>query len=342
MIDIHTVGAGGGSIAWLDAGGALRVGPQSAGARPGPACYGHGGEQPTVTDASLLLGHLDPDSKLAGGIALDREAAEAAIGRLAGEAEMTVEQAAAGILRVAAAEMAQAVRVVTVERGIDPRDLTLLAFGGAGPLHASAIADELGMRRLIAPAASGVLSALGLAVSERRRDLVESVLLSGEAFTREAVAAAVRRLGERGRRELAAPDAELRATYELRYAGQAFELPIEAGLDPEPAELRTAFDRAHAERYGYTDPDAELELVTVRVAVALPGVAPPSAEPGAAKTRGHRRARFGDDWQDTVVVGPGATAIEGPAIVELPGSTLAVPPGWSGEANGAGVALERA
>src|SRR5215204_3957322 len=201
MVDVHTVGAGGGSIGWRDEGGALRVGPRSAGADPGPACYGRGGTEPTVTDADLLLGWLDADSPLAGGVRLDAEAAAAAVGGLAGEVGLTAEEAAAGIARVAAAEMAQAVRVVTVERGIDPRDLALVAFGGAGPLHAAQIATELGMRRVVAPLASGVLSALGLIVSERRRDVVESVLLGGEALTAAAVREAVARLGEGARRE---------------------------------------------------------------------------------------------------------------------------------------------
>src|SRR5688572_23506705 len=265
MVDVHTVGAGGGSIAWRDAGGALRVGPRSAGADPGPAGYGRGGTEPTVTDADLLLGWLDADSPLAGGVRLDAEAAAGAVGGLAGELGLSPDEAAAGIARVAAAEMAQAVRVVTVERGIDPRDLALVAFGGAGPLHAAQIATELGMRRVVAPLASGVLSALGLIVSERRRDVVESVLLGGEALTGEAVGEVVARLGERARAELGeasggatadgaaasgersarAAAAELRATFDLRYAGQAFELSIDAPLAPEPAELRAAFDRAH-------------------------------------------------------------------------------------------------
>ena len=199
MVDVHTVGAGGGSIAWRDAGGALRVGPRSAGAEPGPACYGRGGAEPTVTDADLLLGWLDADSPLAGGVRLDRDAADRAVEALANGLGLTVEAAAAGIARVAGSEMAQAVRVVTVERGIDPREMALVAFGGAGPLHAAQIADELGMRRVIAPIASGVLSALGLVVSERRRDVVESVLLGGEDLTREAVADVVTRLAERAR-----------------------------------------------------------------------------------------------------------------------------------------------
>jgi N-methylhydantoinase A len=341
MVDVHTVGAGGGSIAWRDAGGALRAGPRSAGAHPGPACYGRGGEEPTVTDANLLLGFLDDGSPLAGGVALDRRAAERAVGRLSGEVGLSPEETAAGIVRVANAEMAQAVRVVTVERGIDPRELALVAFGGAGPLHAAALADELGMTRVVAPAESGVLSALGLAVSERRRDLVESVLLAGDDLTREAVAAVVERLGTRGREELAAPEAELRATYELRYAGQAFELPIAGELEPDPEELRGAFDSAHAERYGYEDADAELELVTVRVAAALAGSEPQAPAAAPASPLGKRSARFDDGWHETKVMAHGTTELEGPAILSLPGSTLVVPPGWSARADAEAVVMER-
>src|SRR5215213_9270351 len=203
MVDVHTVGAGGGSIAWRDSGGALRVGPRSAGADPGPACYGRGGDEPTVTDGNLLVGHLDEDAPLAGGVRLDRAAAERAVGGLAEELGLGVEETAAGIVHVASAAMAQAVRVVTVERGIDPRDLSLVPFGGAGPLHAAQIADELGMRRVLVPVASGVLSAFGLVVAERRRDLVESVLLTGDELTTDRIADAVDRLADRGREELA-------------------------------------------------------------------------------------------------------------------------------------------
>jgi N-methylhydantoinase A len=349
MVDVHTVGAGGGSIALRDAGGALRVGPRSAGAEPGPACYGRGGTEPTVTDADLLLGWLDADSPLAGGVRLDRGAAERAVEGLASELGLTVEEAAAGIARVASTEMAQAVRVVTVERGTDPREMALVAFGGAGPLHAAQIADELGMRRVIAPMASGVLSALGLVVSERRRDVVESVLLGGEELTREAVAEVVERLADRARegvRPLESPslkgsDPSIRATYDLRYAGQAFELSVDGSLAPAPDELRAAFDRAHEERYGYADPDADLELVTVRVAAALPGAEPPPAEPARAEDRGARTVRFGDDRLEARVLGPGEAALGGPAIFELPGATLVVPPGWKAHADADGVVLER-
>ena len=319
MVDVHTVGAGGGSIAWRDAGGALRVGPRSAGADPGPACYGRGGERPTVTDANLLLGHLDEDAPLAGGVRLDSAAAERAVGELAAELGLGVEETAAGIARVASAAMAQAVRVVTVERGIDPRELALVPFGGAGPLHAAQIAEELGMRRVLVPVASGVLSAFGLVVAERRRDLVESVLLAGDELTAEAIGTVVERLAARGRKELGAADAELRATYDLRYEGQAFELQVPGDPAPDPGDLRRAFDRAHEERYGYADPDAGLELVSVRVAVALPG-----AEPRPAA------------WEGL----PEATT-KGPAVVRLPGSTLVVPEGWRAHAEDDVVVMER-
>jgi N-methylhydantoinase A len=303
MVDVHTVGAGGGSVGWRDAGGALRVGPRSAGAVPGPACYGRGGTEPTVTDANLLLGHLDPATPLAGGVHLDREAAERAVAGLAAELDLEVSETAAGILRVANAEMAAAVRVMTVERGTDPRDLALLAFGGAGPMHGAAVAEELGMRRVIVPAASGVLSALGMVVSERRVDVVEGVLLSGAELTQEAVQAVVDRLVERARSDLGANGGEVRAAFDVRYAGQAFELTVRTGAAPDA--FRRAFEEAHEQRYGYADPHAEVELVTVRVTVALPGT-----EPAAV-------ARMEPVSQS------------GPATVALDEATLVVPRGWS-------------
>ena len=253
MVDIHTVGAGGGSVAWRDAGGALRVGPRSAGAEPGPASYGRGGTEPTVTDANLVLGHLDPARPLAGGVVLDGEAARAAVGGLAGELGLGVHECAAGIVSVANAEMVRAMRVMTVERGVDPRRFALLAFGGAGPLHAGAIADELGMRRILVPHASGVLSALGLAAADRRHDSARTVLLRGDEITPEA---------------LAADDGE--AAYDVRYRGQSFELTVR-GTGPDPAAVREAFEAAHEERYGFRDTEGEIEVVTIRVTRSEPG-----------------------------------------------------------------------
>jgi N-methylhydantoinase A len=317
MVDVHTVGAGGGSVAWRDAGGALRVGPRSAGAVPGPACYGRGGSEPTVTDANLVLGHLDPSVPLAGGVELDADAAERAVASLAAELGIDPAETAAGIVRVANAEMAAVVRVMTVERGIDPRDLALLAFGGAGPMHGAAVAEELGMRRVVVPAASGVLSALGMVVSERRVDVVEGVLLAGDALVRPAVEEVVSRLVLRARAGLGTSAGEVRASFDVRYAGQAFELTVRTDADPEA--FRRAFEEAHASRYGYADPEAEIELVTVRVTVALPGTRLTQAEAVEPQTR------------------------EGPATVALDEATLVVPAGWSAtrDAQG-GWLLERA
>src|SRR5215213_431190 len=319
-LDVHTVGAGGGSVAWRDPGGALRVGPRSAGAVPGPACYGRGGSEPTVTDANVVLGHLPDDVPLAGGVMLNRAAAERAVGALARELGLDPQACAEGIVRVANAEMTRALRVITVERGIDPRDHALVAFGGAGPLHAVAIAEELGIERVIAPRTSGVLAALGLVVAPRRRDAQRSVLRSGSELTAKAIAADVAALAATAIAALGEPDATIAATYELRYRGQAFELAIASPADEPaatPAALRERFEAAHKERYGYRDPEQEVELVTVRVSATTPAPLPPEA--GAA----------GD--------GPRAgTTIPGPTVVPLPESTLVIPEGWCGTVLGDG------
>jgi N-methylhydantoinase A len=232
MVDIHTVGAGGGSIVWRDAGGAVRVGPESAGAHPGPACYGRGGGRPTVTDANLLLGRL-PD-RLAGGVELDRTAAARSLEGFD----------PADVIEVVNAEMLRALRIVSVERGHDPRDFALVAFGGAGPLHACALAEELGIATVLVPSAAGVLSALGLVAGEERRDRVRSYVCplddAGE-------------LPEEGEAD-------------LRYRGQSFELTVPLG-----PELARRFHLAHEERYGNADPDRPVELVAVRTADVRPG-----------------------------------------------------------------------
>jgi N-methylhydantoinase A len=293
MVDIHTVGAGGGSIGWRDAGGALRVGPRSAGAEPGPACYGRGGTEPTVTDANLVLGHLDPDSPLAGGVELDADAAHEAVRTLADELGLSVEDCAAGIVRVANAEMVRAMRVMTVERGVDPRDFALLAFGGAGPLHAAAIAEELGMTKILVPRASGVLSALGLAAADRRRDHARTVFLHGDDLTAEA---------------LAVEDGE--AAYDVRYRGQSFELTVR-DVEADPQAVRDAFEAIHEERYGYRDPEGEIEVVTIRERHSEPG---PEVE------------FAGDETED----------VTGPTVVALPEATLVVPEGWRGTTDDTG------
>jgi N-methylhydantoinase A len=239
---VHTVGAGGGSIVWLDEGGALRVGPESAGADPGPACYGRGGERATVTDANLLLRRLP--ATLPGEIELDSAAAERALDGIE----------PAGVVDVVNAEMVRALRVVSVEQGLDPRDFALVAFGGAGPLHACELADELGIRTVLVPEAAGVLSALGLAASDERRDHVETRLVP---------------LAEAG--ELPA-DGEA----DLRYRGQSFELTIALGPD-----LAERFHRAHEDRYGYADRSRPIELVAIRRAEvrAAPELRLPPVDP---------------------------------------------------------------
>ncbi len=347
MLAVHTVGAGGGSIAWRDPGGALRVGPQSAGADPGPACYGRGGTEPTVTDANLVLGYLAPDSPLAGGVELDLEAANEAVSVLAAELGLEPLECAEGIVRVANAEMIRALRVVTVQRGIDPRRYALLAFGGAGPLHAAAIADELEIDQILCPRASGVLAALGLVISPRRRDAQRTVLLSGERLDAGTIAEAVEELADRARRALDGPGGAIDVVYELRYRGQAFELPIAAGPRASVDELRTKFESVHEDRYGYSDPDQELELVTIRVSATTPGaeLQLAQADDGGSSERTPRTARLGGEEIELEVfrgTPPPGLAIAGPMVIELPESTLLVPPGWTGEVDPTGtVALGR-
>jgi N-methylhydantoinase A len=341
MVAIHTVGAGGGSIAWRDPGGALRVGPQSAGADPGPASYDRGGTSPTVTDANLLLGLLADDRPLAGGVRLQRDAAERAVAALASELSLDPVACAEGIVRVANAEMVRALRVVTVERGIDPRRYALLAFGGAGPLHAAAIADELGITRIVCPRASGVLAALGLVVSARRRDVQRSVMLSGEGLAAHAIAEVVAALGRQATEQLGEAQAQLRAVYELRYRGQAFELAVGGGLRPQPTELREAFEALHEERYGYRDPEQHLELVTIRVSATVPGAEVTLGQAGEeadAERRTRRATVSGETVQLAVLRGSPApgTVIEAPAVVELPESAVLVAPGWRGQVDAHG------
>jgi len=336
MVDVHTVGAGGGSIGWRDTGGALRVGPQSAGADPGPACYGRGGTEPTVTDANLLLGRLDAESSLAGGVSLDMEAARAAIGSLATSLNLGEVETAEGILRVANQEMVRALRVVTVERGVDPRGFALLPFGGAGPMHAAAIATELGIERILCPRAGGVLSALGLCASDRRRDTTRTVMLSGGDLSAERVAAEVDEL-------ISTLDGEPKATpevvYEMRYAGQAFELPVPGSTRPDPADLAERFAAAHEERYGHRDPDGEVVLVHIRLALVAQGAQPQLVIGTGHLDQNTRNVRFDGKWQPALVLRgepPAAFTATGPAIFELPEATFVLPPGWQAEVDDTG------
>jgi N-methylhydantoinase A len=266
-LDIHTVGAGGGSIAWRDSGGALRVGPASAGAEPGPACYGRGGSSPTVTDANLLLRRLPEGSPLAGGLRLDRAAAELAVGELAASLQIETLACAEGIVRVAESEMLGALWLITVERGIDPRGFALMPFGGAGPLHACAMARELGISRVLCPRASGVLCALGLAAAAPRHDLSRTVLLRGEQLSAARLHEVRDALIAEADAALSGERERLRVAYELRYSGQSFELSVEQSESVDPDELRERFAAVHEQRYGYREDDANVELVNVRVSV---------------------------------------------------------------------------
>ncbi|MCW3028422.1 MAG: hypothetical protein JWN81_1633 [Solirubrobacterales bacterium] len=345
-LDIHTVGAGGGSIAWRDSGGALRVGPASAGADPGPACYGRGGLLPTVTDANLLLGRLLEDSPLAGEVELDREAAERAVSTLAAELELDLPACAEGIVRVAESEMLGALRVMTVERGIDPRGFALMPFGGAGPLHAAALADELGVRRILCPRVSGVLCALGLAAAAPRRDVSRTVMLAGDALSSERLAREREALIAEACEALGAGPSRVRVRHELRYRGQSFELPVEEAGAPDPDILREEFARAHELRYGYRDDSAEVELVTVRVSVwgASPALRTGASHSGAAPRGEFRSMVIGAEMLETEVLrgelAPG-TRLQGPALCAMPEATLLVAPGWAGEVDAHGTARLR-
>src|SRR4051794_31513573 len=331
MVDVHTVGAGGGSIGWRDSGGALRVGPRSAGADPGPACYGRGGTEPTVTDANLLLGHLAGDSELAGGVALDAGAAERAVAVLGRSLGLEPLRTATGILRVANQEMVRALRVVTVEQGIDPRGFALLPFGGAGPMHAAAIASELGIETILCPRAGGVLSALGLCASGPRRDTARTVMLGGSGLTAERIAGEVGAMVAEAGAGIE-EEAEAGVVYQLRYSGQAFELPVPGPVDPDPAELVEGFERAHEERYGHRDPEGEVVLVDVELALVAPGPAPrPMAADEGAPARSSRPVYFDGGWIETPVLrGEPAAGSEAdsPIVFELPEATFVVPPGW--------------
>src|SRR5579872_4548145 len=250
MLDIHAVGAGGGSIARVDAGGLLRVGPESAGADPGPACYGIGTDA-TVTDAHVVLGRIGAAQLLGGAMSIDVERAAAAVDRIARVMKMGRVAAAAGILRVANANMERAIRVVSVERGYDPRDFALVAFGGSGGLHACDIARELGIQTVIVPEYAGALSALGMLMADAVRDYAAGVL--GREDLEKKFAA----LERRARRE--SPLAEIERSADLRYRGQSYELNV-----PWPGAAR-AFHREHARVYGYATPEREIEVVTIRV-----------------------------------------------------------------------------
>src|SRR5579864_2653630 len=291
MLDIHTVGAGGGSIARVDEGGLLRVGPQSAGADPGPACYGVG-DQPTVTDAHVVLGRIHADQLIGGEMHLDVERAGVAVDSIAAKLRLDRVAAAEGILRVANANMERAIRLVSVERGHDPRDFALVAFGGCGGLHACEMAEELGIRTIVVPRFAGALSALGMLLADRIRDYAAGVL------NHPKVEREFERLERAARKEL--PGAEMIRAADIRYSGQSYELTIPwHGKDPaEP------FHREHQRVYGYANPDRAIEIVTIRVRAKLAVERPRLTMRRGAARRGRpamRSVHSAGAWRKTPV-----------------------------------------
>jgi N-methylhydantoinase A/oxoprolinase/acetone carboxylase beta subunit len=328
MLDIHTVGAGGGSMARIDEGGLLRVGPESAGADPGPACYGTG-DRPTVTDAHVVLGRIAADQLVGGAMHLDVERAAQAVDSIARPAGITRVAAAEGILRVANANMERAIRLVSVERGHDPRDFALVAFGGCGGLHACEIARELGIRTVLVPEYAGALSALGMLLADEVRDYAAGVL-NHPGIERE-----FQRLERIARQELR--NGELIRSADIRYAGQSYELTV-PWLARSPGE---PFHREHRRIYGYANPDRAVEIVTIRVrakcVVDKPKLRKKVA--GVRQKPGVRRIHSAGAWHRTPVYQRAqlsAAASRGPALVVDYGSTTLVPPGWRFKVDGFG------
>ncbi len=377
MLAIHTVGAGGGSIALRDAAGGLHVGPASAGASPGPACYGRGGTAPTVTDANLVLGRLHPDWRLGGEVRLDRAAARAAMLSLGADTDAVT--IATAIIRVVNAHMARALRVISIERGYDPRQCALVAFGGAGPLHAAALAEALDIQEVIVPRYPGVLSAVGTALAAVERSYSRTVMLTVERDTRAepvvatALANAYDELERQASAELHATlgpvRLEFRRSLDCRYQGQSHELLVSAGRtrrgraggtpasqpgDKPRAALQAvvrSFDRVHHRRYGYDQPDRAVEIVTIRLrarhlqpSVALPE-APSARQSGPPTPAGH--TVLWDDAQSVTApiferehCGPG-TRLAGPALIVQADATTVLPAGWSAQADRYGSLLLR-
>ena len=339
MLAIHTVGAGGGSIASRDATGLLHVGPESAGADPGPACYGRGGPA-TVTDALVVLGRIPGDSLAGGTLPLDRAAAERALAVLAVALDLRGAVAAAeGVVRLAEARIEAALRAVSIERGHDPRDAALVAFGGAGGLHACAVAEALGVRTVLAPRHAGLLSALGALTGGLRREASRTLLISaGETARLDAAWRALERrvlaaLAPVGRRRAA----RVERWAEMRYAGQSHELSVRAGAD-----LVERFHQEHARRFGFADRQAQVQVVTIEARATLPGERLPrvtrSAERPAARAwapvRDRGRLVRAASWRrESLGLG---FVTRGPALVLESGATLWIPRGWRARAHAGG------
>lgn len=343
-LELVTVGAGGGSIAWTDATGALKVGPKSAGARPGPACYGKGGTQPTVTDANLLLGRLNPEWFLAGKGALHVDLARQAVQGLADKLGIGLMEAAFGIIRVSESHMVNAIKLASIKRGADPRASTLVGFGGAGPLHLLGLADQLGIKRAISPVAPGNMSALGMLFADVTHDFVQSVVAELDAvepaYLRERLLEVIAKGEEELRREgKSAVDQKMNVSADLRYLGQSHETNVaisdfsEEGL----ARLADAFHAEHLRVYGYNMPGDKVQMINLRVS-AVGQMPEPSwqreADPALYGPQSSRDVWFDPSGPRTVPVYRHEglrenEIIAGPLVVEYTGSTLICPPGWS-------------
>ena len=341
---IETVSAGGGSIASVDDGGALKVGPRSAGAEPGPACYGRGGTEPTVTDACLVLGWLDAAQPLADSVRLDRGKAESALRTLGGESR----RRAAGVVAVATAVMARALKRVSVARGIDPRGMALLPFGGAGPLFGCALADALGMTRVVIPPHPGVLSALGLAAAPERVELLASCHRPLAGLDGAALTAAFRPLLAAAAAALPGDGVVLGRFADCRFAGQGYEVTVPVPGD-DPAALVAAFRDTHQARFGHADTDQAIELVNLRVAAERPVVAPPlGRRAGVGRpTPGRREIVMRDGTAVRAELWPlgelpAGLELQGPAVLAGPDATGLIEPGWRGIVHACGaVVVER-
>ena len=351
MLDIHTVGAGGGSIAYVDGGGLLKVGPRSAGAEPGPVCYGRGNAEPTVTDANVVLQTLNPTHLLGGRMPVRQDLARAAIARLAAQLGLETMATAQGILSVVTANMVRAIRVISVQRGYDPRDYTLVAFGGAGPLHAARLARELDIPRILVPRNPGILCAMGLLLTDLRADFASTKLMSlGPAALPELAGAFTALLGRAATwfddEHIAPGQRQVTRTVDMRYAGQNYELPIAVPEGPVTSAtldtLAEGFDAAHRRMYGFAAEGETVQLVTFRVGAA--GLVPkatfqprPEGPPDPEAALMGRR----DVWlpeaagfvpcpvYDRALLAPGHR-IAGPAIVEQMDATTVIPPGMTG------------
>jgi N-methylhydantoinase A/oxoprolinase/acetone carboxylase beta subunit len=344
MVDVSTIGAGGGSIAWIDAAGGLRVGPRSAGAEPGPACYGRGGDQATVTDASLVLGYLNPERFAGGLMTLDAKAAERALAAIGARLGLGAVAAAAGIHRVVNARMADQIRLVTIKRGYDPRQFSLVVLGGAGPVHGVPLAEEMGMAEVIVPEAPGVLAAFGLLSAAVEHHHARTLQTPADAIDLTAVNRCLGELDAAGRDRMRAegvPPGDVRVAYsaDMRYVGQAYELevPIAAPLVIERMpDVLGAFHAVHERVYGYARAQQPVEFVNFRAVHTYP-LPRPALRPRAATTGGlgdariaERRAWFGA-FVPTPIYDrarlPVGARVSGPAIVEQPDTTTVIPPG---------------